>query len=407
MDISKLLIQAANLSISAGWLVLAVLLARLLLKKAPRWAHVTLWGIVGLRLVLPLTWESALSLLPSRETIPQEIVTSPSPGIQSGVPMLDSFVNPVLQQQFTPNPGDSVNPLQVWLFVGAVVWLVGMGLLLGYTLFTYIRLRRRVATAVWLEENVYQSEFVASPFVLGLLRARIYLPYGLAGEAMAHVLAHEQAHLRRKDHWWKPLGFLLLTIYWFNPLLWVAYVLLCRDIELACDEKVVKKLDTQQRADYSQALLSCSVSRRSIAACPLAFGEVGVKQRIKSVLHYKKPAFWLVLVAVIACIALAVGFLTAPKPEQNFDPPAQTDPSASTNHPVQTDPPYQTNPPVQPVDNLTWAQILKPEDVVSIYVERTFDSDFYADSAQIQRIVEILNQVEGVYRQDGQENDGG
>ncbi len=315
MDISKLLIQVANLSISASWLVLAVLLARLVLKKAPRWVHVSLWGIVGLRLVLPFSWESVLSLLPSGETIPPEIVYSPTPGIQSGVPMIDSFVNPVIQQQFTPAPTDSVNPIQIWLFVGAIVWLVGMALMLGYTLVTYLRLRRRVSTAVRLEENVYQSEFVASPFVLGLFRPRVYLPYGLDAEAMAHVRSHEQAHIRRKDHWWKPLGFLLLTIYWFNPLLWVAYVLLCRDIELACDEKVVKKLAPQQRADYSQALLTCSVSRRSIAACPLAFGEVGVKQRIKSVLHYKKPAFWLILVALIACIALAVGFLTAPESE--------------------------------------------------------------------------------------------
>ncbi len=317
MDISKLLIQAANLSISASWLVLAVLAARVLLKKAPRWIHVALWGIVGLRLVLPVSWESMLSLLPSQETIPQEIVTSPTPGIQSGVPMIDSFVNPVIQQQLAPNLTytQEPTPMETLMTVGAIVWLVGMALMLGYTLFTYIRLRRRVTTAVRLEANVYQSEFVTSPFVLGLLRPRIYLPYGLEGEARTHVLAHEQAHIRRKDHWWKPLGFLLLTVYWFNPLLWVAYVLLCRDIELACDEKVVKKLETRQRADYSQALLSCSVSRRSIAACPLAFGEVGVKQRIKSVLNYKKPAFWLILVAVIACIALAVGFLTDPASE--------------------------------------------------------------------------------------------
>ncbi len=317
-----LLIQVANLSISASWLVLAVLLARLVLKKAPRWVHVTLWGLVGLRLVFPFSLESMLSLIPSQETIPPEIVYSPSPGIQSGVPMIDSLINPVIQNQFTPSPADYVNPIQIWLFAGAIVWLVGMALMLSYTLFTYFRLRRRVSTAVRLEDNVYQSEFVASPFVLGLFRPRVYLPYGLDSEAMAHVLSHEQAHIRRKDHWWKPLGFLLLTIYWFNPLLWVAYVLLCRDIELACDEKVVKKLDTQQRADYSQALLSYSVNRKSIAACPLAFGEVGVKQRIKSVLNYKKPAFWLILVAVVSCIALAVAFLTSPKPEEkpNEDP---------------------------------------------------------------------------------------
>ena len=148
--------------------------------------------------------------------------------------------------------------------------------------------------------------------MLGIIKPKIYLPFQIDGQNLEHVVSHEQAHIQRRDHWWKPLGFLLLTIHWFNPLMWLAYVLLCRDIELACDEKVVRELGMEQRADYSQALLACSVNRRMIAACPLAFGEVGVKERVKSVLNYKKPAFWVMVVSVVACAVVAVCFLTNP-----------------------------------------------------------------------------------------------
>ena len=198
-----------------------------------------------------------------------------------------------------------------------IVWTIGILLLVAYTVISYWRLRRKVDTAVRYKDNIFQSENVKSPFVLGIIKPRIYLPFNMNGQDLEHVVAHEQAHIHRKDHWWKPFGFLLLTIHWFNPLVWLAYVLLCRDIELACDERVIKELGNEQRADYTQALVACSVNRRMIAACPLAFGEVGVKDRVKSVMNYKKPAFWGVVLAVIVCVFVAVCFLTNPVTKNN------------------------------------------------------------------------------------------
>ena len=311
---SDLFLKIINLSISASWLVLAVLLLRFVLKKAPKWINVLLWGIVAVRLAFPFSIESALSLIPSAETVPMDIEMAVQPEINSGVPVINSMVNPMLSS-FAP-PQDvltSANPLQIWIPIFSILWIAGIAALLLYTVVSYWRLRRKVSEAVILRDNIFQSENVASPFVLGLFRPRIYLPYNMDGQDLSHVVAHEQAHIRRRDHWWKPLGFLLLTIHWFNPLMWLAYVLLCRDIELACDEKVIKELGNEQRADYTQALVACSVNRRMIAACPLAFGEVGVKERVKSVMNYKKPAFWVVVLAVIACVIVAVCFLTNPK----------------------------------------------------------------------------------------------
>ena len=195
--------------------------------------------------------------------------------------------------------------------------MIGVAVLLLYTAVSYWRLRGKVSEAVILRDNIYQSENVGSPFVLGIIKPKVYLPYKMDVQDLGHVVAHEQAHIRRKDHWWKPLGFLLLTIHWFNPLMWLAYVLLCRDIELACDEKVIKELGNEQRADYTQALVACSVNRRMIAACPLAFGEVGVKERVKSVMNYRKPAFWIVLLAVITCVVVALCFLTNPRNDES------------------------------------------------------------------------------------------
>ena len=227
-----------------------------------------------------------------------------------------------------PAPGASANPLQIWIAVLGMVWVIGAAALLLLTAVSYWRLRRSVREAVLLRDNIFQSENVGSPFVLGVIRPKIYLPYRLDGQELDHVVAHEQVHIRRRDHWWKPLGFLLLTIHWFNPLMWLAYVLLCRDIELACDEKVIKELDNGQRADYTQTLVACSVSRPMIAACPLSFGEVGVKERVKSVMSYKKPAFWIIVAAVIACVVVAVCFLTNPV-RFRFDETSHTIVSAS------------------------------------------------------------------------------
>ena len=314
---NELFLKIINMSISASWLILAVLILRLVLKKAPKWVNVLLWGIVAVRLICPLSFESALSLIPSSETIPLDIEMAAKPTIDSGVPAINSVVNPVLSSFAPPQHVlTSANPLQIWIPILNIIWLIGVGALLLYTAVSYWRLCRKVDTGVHFNGDSLMTFNVSSPFVLGIIKPRIYLPFNMNGQDLEHVVAHEQAHIRRKDHWWKPLGFLLLTIHWFNPLMWLAYVLLCRDIELACDEKVIKELGNEQRADYMQALVACSVNRRMIAACPLAFGEVGVKERVKSVMNYKKPAFWVIIIAVIICVGVAACFLTNPKQDR-------------------------------------------------------------------------------------------
>lgn len=326
---SELFLKIVNMSISASWVVIAVLTLRFCLKKAPKWVNVLLWGIVAVRMVFPFSIESVLSLIPSAETISPSIMMEQSPSVQTGVPALNHVINPVISGSFTPAPGASANPLQIWIPVLAGIWLFGIAALFLYSAVSYWRLRRKVCEAVILRGNIYQSEKVCSPFVLGIIRPKIYLPYHMDSREMDHVIAHEQTHIRRKDHWWKPLGFLLLTTHWFNPLMWLSYILLCRDIELACDEKVIRKMSNGQRADYTQALVACSVDRRLITACPLAFGEIGVKERVKSVMNYKKPAFWIVLASVIVCAVIAVCFLTNPIGFQ-FDVSANT--IVSANH---------------------------------------------------------------------------
>ena len=310
---NELFLKIINMSISASWLVLAVLILRFVLKKAPKWINVLLWGIVAIRLIFPFSFESTLSLIPSAETIPLNIGMDSTPTINSGISAINNAVNPIISQSNTPMAGASVNLLQITIGIYEYIWIFGMIALALYTAISYWRLRRKVDTAVRYKDNIFQSENVSFPFVLGIIKPRIYLPFKMNGQYLEYVVAHEQAHICRKDHWWKPLGFLLLMIHWFNPLMWLAYVLLCRDIELACDEKVIKELGNEQRGDYTQALVVCSVNRRMIAACPLAFGEVSVKERVKSVMNYKKPAFWVIIISVIVCVGVAVCFLTNPK----------------------------------------------------------------------------------------------
>ena len=310
---NELFLKIINMSISASWLVLAVLILRFVLKKAPKWINVLLWGIVAIRLICPFSFESTLSLIPSAETIPLNIGMDTTPTINSGISAINNAVNPIISQSNTPMAGASINPLQITIGIYEYIWIFGMIALALYTAISYWRLHRKVDTAVRYKDNIFQSENVSSPFVFGIIKPRIYLPFKMNGQDLEHVVAHEHAHIRRKDHWWKPFGFLLLTIHWFNPLMWMAYVLLCRDIELACDEKVIKELGNEQRGDYTQALVACSVNRRMIAACPLAFGEVSVKERVKSVMNYKKPAFWVIIISVIVCVGVAVCFLTNPK----------------------------------------------------------------------------------------------
>lgn len=311
-------LKLLNLSISASWLVLAVLVLRLVSKRSPKWMNVLLWGIVALRLVLPFSIESVLSLIPSAETVsPAAVQFDPAPTITSGVSIIDNAVNPSLSEHFAAVPTASVNPLYVWTEIAGWVWLIGLGAMLLYALVSYLRLRRRVSVSLPIRDRIYLCDAISSPFILGVVKPHIYLPSGLDEVQRQNVLAHEQAHLARRDHWWKPLGFALLAVYWFNPVLWLAYTLLCRDIELACDERVIRTMDESAVKTYSTVLLACSMPRKAVITCPLAFGEVGVKERVKNALHYKKPAFWVVAASVAVCVVVAVCFLT--------DPPTDTD----------------------------------------------------------------------------------
>ena len=309
-------LKLLNLSISASWLVLAVLVLRLISKRSPKWMNVLLWGIVALRLMLPFSIESALSLIPSAETVsPAAVQFDPAPTITSGVSVIDNAVNPSLSEHFSAVPTASVNPLYVWTEIAGWVWLIGLGAMLLYALVSYLRLRRRVSVSLPIQDHIYLCDALSSPFILGVVKPHIYLPSGLDEVQRQNVLAHEQAHLARRDHWWKPLGFALLAVYWFNPVLWLAYTLLCRDIELACDERVIRTMDESAVKTYSTVLLACSMPRKAAITCPLAFGEVGVKERVRNALHYKKPAFWVVAASVAVCVVMAVCFLTDPEHE--------------------------------------------------------------------------------------------
>ena len=306
-------LKLLNLSISASWLVLAVLVLRLISKRSPKWMNVLLWGIVALRLVLPFSIESALSLIPSAETVSPAVVQfAPAPTITSDVSVIDNAVNPSLSEHFSAVPTASVNPLYVWTEIAGWVWLIGLGAMLLYALVSYLRLRRRVSVSLPIRDRIYLCDAISSPFILGVVKPHIYLPSGLDEVQRQNVLAHEQAHLARRDHWWKPLGFALLAVYWFNPVLWLAYTLLCRDIELACDERVIRTMDESAVKTYSTVLLACSMPRKAVITCPLAFGEIGVKERVRNALHYKKPAFWVVAASVAVCVVVAVCFLTNP-----------------------------------------------------------------------------------------------
>ena len=322
-------LKVFNMSLNASWLIAAVLLLRLLLHKAPKWTRGILWAVVAFRLACPFSLESVFSLLPAAQTVHEDILYTPVPAIDSGIPLINQIVNPVLSQSFAPEPGASVNPLQVVAIIAANLWVLGMLGMLLYTLICYLRLRKQVRVSICLRENIWICDDIQSPFLLGLVAPKIFLPSCMEQEQRDYVLAHEQAHIRRWDHWWKPLGFAVLTLHWFNPLVWFAYSLLCRDIELACDEKVIKQFRLEDRKAYSHALLCCSTSRKWITACPLAFGEVSVKKRIQRVLSYKKPAFWIVLITLIVSVALVVCFLTDPvepkKPERPGEISAQTE----------------------------------------------------------------------------------
>lgn len=320
MEMEMIFLNVFNRSLAAGWLILAVIVVRFLLKKAPRRLSCVLWAVVAVRLLCPFFPASSFSLIPSGETISAEAVRfAPAPAIDSGIPALNEALNPMIGERFAPAPGTSVNPLYIWTAVAGIVWLVGVAVMAGYALLSSLRMRSVVQEAVPLEsgaalpDNVWLCDAVRSPFILGIVRPKIYLPSGITREQMLCILAHEQAHVERLDHCLKPFGWLLLSVYWFHPLVWIAYMLFCRDLELACDEKVVGGMDLDGRKAYSHALLACSLQRKMIFSYPLAFGEIGVRERVKGILHYRKPAGWLAAVAVLACAAVAVCFLTDPK----------------------------------------------------------------------------------------------
>ena len=361
-------LKLVNLSISASWLILAVLVLRVVLKKAPKWVMPLLWGVVALRLVCLFSIESALSLIPSAETIPSEIVTETREPVLYEQATLDIVTNPTLPSAAEVPVGVSRQQAQVDFNIYSILWLAGMSALLVHALVSAGKLKRKLATAILLRDNIYESEFVDSPFVFGVVKPNIYLPMHMDEGTAAYVIAHEHAHLARRDHWWKVLGYLVLALHWFNPLVWVAYILFCRDIELACDEKVVRGLDGAARADYSQALLSCAAPKRAVAACPLAFGEGNIKTRVKSALHYKKPAFWVAAAAVLAVVIVAVCFLTNPRSERG---------------------------------SLVWAQKLNAADVASIelYVPAEGEARQYKklDTEEMAQAVELINSSRGTY----------
>ncbi len=302
-----------NMSITAGYLVLAVIVTRLLLKKAPKWINCLLWVLVGIRLVCPFSFESALSLVPSSQTISVNTESVGRPfTIQTGVPIVDTGINNYMGDKYYEGVTVPTNTFANLTSVLSVIWLVGLIGLLVYGLVSYIRLRKKVGPSLLFKEKIYFCDNIDTPFILGIFRPKIYVPSGIGEEQLNYIIMHEKAHLKRKDHFWKPLAFVILSVYWFNPAIWVAYILLCRDIESACDEKVIKNMDNAEKKSYSETLVSCSVQRRMVMTCPVAFGEVGVKQRIKSVLNYKKPAFWVIILSFILFAVVAVCFISNP-----------------------------------------------------------------------------------------------
>ena len=310
-------LKTLNMSIAASWLILAVVLLRFILKKAPKWVAVLLWGIVALRLVVPFSFESALSLIPSAETFNAHNIQYETPAISSGIPAVNNAVNPVLGETFAPNPAGSVNPLYVWTFIVSVIWCIGIAAMLLYAVISYVRVRRRVAERAPYEGNIFLCDHVKSPFILGLVRPKIYLPSSMDTTAMEPVIAHEKAHLARRDHWWKPLGFLILTVHWFNPLCWIAYVLLCRDIELACDEAVLRAGADRER--YALALLGLEERRGRWSPSGSHFSGHALEERIKAIMKRKHISITaLVAVLVVMCVTTTV-FASA-APEDREDP---------------------------------------------------------------------------------------
>lgn len=308
----ELLLKILNMSITASWIALAVIFLRLLLKKAPKWISCSLWALVGLRLIIPFSFKSKISIIPSPETLPENIITGPDFNVSFGIPVIDVPINEYLNDHYFEGVTVSMGNGETVMSVLTVIWIIGIILMMIYAFFSYLQLKMKMRESFHLKENIYLNDNAPSPFILGIFNPKIYLPSYINEHDSEYVISHEKAHLKRIDHLWKPLGFIILTVYWFNPILWLAYALLCRDIEYACDEKVIREIGEKHKKDYSSALLNCSVQRKVISACPLAFGENGVKNRIKSILNYKKPAFWIIIFSLVAVIIASACLLTDP-----------------------------------------------------------------------------------------------
>ncbi len=309
--LESIFIRVLHLSLSASWLILALCLFRLLLQKGPRNVMCWLWALAAVRLICPFAIESAFSMVPTRsEIITNELIYAEDPVVETGIEAVDRVIAPAVTEHLTPHLGASVNPIQIWLFAAEVLWVGGMVCMAAYAFISWLRLHRRVAPAISNRPGIFLCDDIDTPFVMGLLHPRIYLPSMIAEEVQLYVLAHEQAHLQRRDHLWKALGFTILTIHWFNPLCWLAYSLFCRDMELACDEKVIRSGTAEFKKHYAEALLSCSLPRGRGVFCPLAFGEIGVKDRIRAVLQYRKPTRQMIAAALLVLAAAVCFFMT-------------------------------------------------------------------------------------------------
>ncbi|MDD3853092.1 MAG: M56 family metallopeptidase, partial [Syntrophomonadaceae bacterium] len=310
---SSYFITVLNMSLTASYVVMAVIIVRLLLKRAPKIFSYALWAIVLFRLVCPLSFESNFSLIPNNnEIIPHDIIYSQNPAINTGVAITDKAINQSIQSTLPPvNPAVSVNPMGIVLEIGATIWILGIVALLAYALIAYFRLKRRLSTATLVNDNIYETDGIKTPFVLGLIRPRIYIPTNLSGSEPDYIIKHEETHIRRYDYIIKPVAFLTLVIHWFNPFIWISYFLMVKDMEMSCDESVMKQFSGDIRASYSNSLLSLSIKQSGLLS-PLAFGESNVKSRIMNVLNYRKPAFGTVVVIAVVAIAISVGLMVDP-----------------------------------------------------------------------------------------------
>ncbi|MBQ8508909.1 MAG: hypothetical protein IJ493_03280 [Clostridia bacterium] len=326
--LDAIFITLLNMSISASFVILFVLIARLLLRRAPRIFSYALWSVVFLRLICPLTFELPVSLVPvSGQTIPTDIAMERTPKIASGIDAIDRMVNPALPAS---DAAASANPLQIWQAVGEIVWLAGIAVILLISLGSLVRLNHRLIGAMRQEDGIYISDKIAEPFVMGLLRPKIYLPDGLSEDAIACILPHERTHIRRGDHIIKAAAFAIVTLHWFNPLVWLAFLLMVRDMEMSCDEAVLNHAPEDIRCIYSRTLLG--LAGGGIAGCfRPAFGENSVKGRILNIMRYKKPTVWAAAITALAVLVLAVSLMASPV----IDTPAELElPAAADGEPV-------------------------------------------------------------------------